>query len=160
MKSILVLVFPILAVAGCSGSDATPLGPKPNASSDPTSPDPGNPPAPPPVHHDASTDAPTSSSCGGESTAAACQTCCYGEHSTGSVALVEYTAACECGAGPCELACETTLCATPVVAADATCTTCVAGNIGGRCASVITQCQGVPDCSALLTCLGTCTGKP
>jgi hypothetical protein len=108
-----------------------------------------------------SDDGSSATSCASATTAGACQSCCYGAHPSGSVYLVEQMAACECGAnGPCQSACASTLCATPVVAADAVCTTCVGGNITGQCSRVLTNCEMVPDCGAVLACLQTCTGKP
>jgi hypothetical protein len=90
-----------------------------------------------------------------------CETCCYGSHSAGTSYLVTRTAACECGSdGPCQNECETTLCATPVVASDSTCTACVADSLSGDCRSVLTECSSQPDCGAVLACLQTCSGKP
>jgi hypothetical protein len=100
-------------------------------------------------------------SCTSEATRSACQTCCYGAHQEGSVYLVGQMAACECGAtGPCEADCATTLCATPVVAADTTCTACVEDNLSTTCASVLTTCAANPDCEAVMGCLQTCAAKP
>jgi hypothetical protein len=106
------------------------------------------------------TDGAADPSCGAMATLSACQSCCYAGHSAGTVYLVEEMASCECGPnGPCQSECAATLCATPVVAADAPCTTCVGGNLTGVCSAVLTACNEEPDCAALLACLGTCTGK-
>ncbi len=97
---------------------------------------------------------PGDETCKMHATAAACNTCCYANHATGTDHLVKELAKCECGAnGPCQAACATTLCASPVVAADAACQACTAGNITTTCSSVLTSCYGVPDCAALLGCL-------
>jgi hypothetical protein len=96
-------------------------------------------------------------------TAAACNTCCYANHAAGTDHLVKELAKCECGpSGPCQAACATTLCATPVVAASPSCQACTTSNITTTCSSVLTSCYGTPDCAALMQCLTTsgCASKP
>lgn len=172
--SLLVLVLSaptVSALNACSGESAAPPGPKdlpdrvaplaPGADAD--SPDSGSDGVPSATSPDASptAEAGPEIACSAKPTLTSCQTCCYAAHAAGSTYLVEQMAACECGgSGPCNSACATTLCAKPVKAASAACSACVQGNITGACASVLTSCEAVPDCAAVLTCLQSCTGKP
>jgi hypothetical protein len=179
LRSLVLLLCLFGSTPACSGSDtdSLPQGPKasataggPYADAGNSSSDPSNGEAdsssadagPQDTGNDVtvSDDASSVPSCASATTVTACQSCCYAGHPAGSVYLVEQMAACECGpSGPCQSACANTLCATPLVAADAICTTCVGGNITGQCSPVLTNCETEPDCGAVLTCLQTCAGK-
>jgi len=151
------------AVTACSG-EATPTVPGPRQASttnDPTDVRDSGTVQPLPEGPDASRTGDSTLTCAAEVTITACQTCCYGTYPAGSIALVKEMADCECGPkGPCDNACASTLCATPMVASDAKCTACVGANLTGICASVLTRCGASPECASALACLQGCTGKP
>ena len=136
----------ISALSACAGSTGVDSGP------------PGFDTGVPPTDSSTTTDSPTGdAAC--LANPATCQTCCVNNHMTGVGVLDQAIITCDCGAGAggCQTACATEICANPPVGTTAgdACDTCISTSLGmtGACLQpVLTACQGNTDCNAYLTC--------
>ena len=88
-----------------------------------------------------------------------CVTCCANNHQAGVGVLDQAILTCDCGtgAGGCQTACATEICANPPAAPTAgdACDTCLNTSLGmtGACLQPVeTACQANADCAAYLTC--------
>ena len=118
---------------------------------------------------DTSTTADPDKACAALGTKNECGTCCIQNHAKGYKLFQDTLLACACtgtgadGGAPCATECAATLCKSPPVQADMTCSTCLQGSVdqGGDCQeSVATACTADEDCLAEQKCVLPCTKKP
>jgi len=168
VKKIIALTFTLSAlVAACSSSDTTPATPATDSGKGDSVADVGKDTAVPTDTGGAKDTAVTDTSggvdatCGAKATNDLCQACCRTNHAAAYKAWSTLLLTCGCKVGNCDTACAATACATPPVAADATCIKCLGDIQGTGCKADLEAC-GTAACADFDNCIidQDCNGKP